>query len=85
MVDPESGRVLHYDNSRVVRGFLLVCSSIGVLIASLLPVLAILALYYVEDMLKRIGITICLTSLFGFAMNLFTSATVKEVFGASAA
>jgi hypothetical protein len=55
------------------------------LLASLLPMVAILILYFVKQTLYRIAIGIGLTALVGLFLSLLTSAQTKEIFGATAA
>ena len=77
-------QVIDYRSSYVVHIFIALWRSLGTLIASLLPILAILALYFEQNTLKRIGITVAFTSTFGICLILFTSASIREVFTASA-
>ncbi|KAK8134226.1 hypothetical protein PG984_006238 [Apiospora sp. TS-2023a] len=54
-------------------------------LSSLLPTLAILVLYYVQDMAKRLGLVILFTTLFAAALAVFTDAKKVEIFSATAA
>ena len=83
--DAELGRVKDYDSAlsvRIIRVLWKVCLT---LLASMLPVLAILVLYFVKPTLYRIAIAVGFTTLVGLFLIVFTSANVKEVFGATAA
>jgi len=53
--------------------------------SALLPIIAILVLYFVKSTLKRIYISIGLTAAFAVAMKLFTDAKKVELFAATAA
>lgn len=53
--------------------------------AAMLPALSILALYFVKNLIKRIGIMICLTFVFSGALAIFTDAKRIEIFSAAAA
>jgi uncharacterized membrane protein YpjA len=59
--------------------------TITVLLACILPIGAILGLYWVQDMTVRLGIIASLTGLFSVIMNLCTVATLSEIFQATAA
>ncbi|KAI1168059.1 hypothetical protein F5B18DRAFT_647281 [Nemania serpens] len=56
-----------------------------VLIACTLPVAAIVILYIVENMATRLGIIAILTGLFSTSMSLLTTASLQEIFAATAA
>ncbi|KAI0206579.1 hypothetical protein F4808DRAFT_454500 [Astrocystis sublimbata] len=56
-----------------------------VLIASTLPIAAIVVLYSVHDMVTRIGIIAASTGLFSTSMSLLTMASLQEIFAATAA
>ncbi|KAI3320413.1 hypothetical protein HD806DRAFT_506288 [Xylariaceae sp. AK1471] len=56
-----------------------------VLIASSLPIAAIVLLYSVKNMTTRLGIIAASTGLFSISMNLLTMATLQEIFAATAA
>ena len=83
--DPESGRIIDERDSVVVKTTKVVGYTFAVVLASLLPVLAILALYYEKNTPKRIYITIGFTAAIGLWLSAFTSAKVNEVFAATAA
>ncbi|KAK8038927.1 hypothetical protein PG993_007338 [Apiospora rasikravindrae] len=54
-------------------------------LSSTLPTLAILVLYFVGDMVKRLGLVILFTTLFAIALAVFTDAKKVEIFSATAA
>ena len=60
-------------------------SALVAALSSILPTLAILVLYYVHDMVQRIGLVIVFTTLFAMALAVFTDAKQVEVFSATAA
>ena len=51
----------------------------------MLPIAAIMLLNSVDDMSKRLNIIACLTGLFSISMNVFTMASLAEIFAATAA
>jgi len=59
--------------------------TVTVLIACMLPIASIMLLNSVEEMQKRLYIIACVTSLFSMSMNIFTMATLPEIFAATAA
>ena len=77
---PETG-IRQYDDARIKR----ISSSVGAILSSLLPTVAILALYFVQRTLLRIGLTIIFTSVFSLALSWFTDARKVEIFSATAA
>ncbi|KAK8006695.1 hypothetical protein PG991_012992 [Apiospora marii] len=54
-------------------------------LSSTLPTLAILALYFVRDMVTRMGLVILFTTIFSIALAIFTDAKKIEIFSATAA
>ncbi|KAI0381477.1 hypothetical protein F5Y04DRAFT_281007 [Hypomontagnella monticulosa] len=58
---------------------------ITVSLACMLPVGAIVLLYTVEDMTMRLIVIAALTGVFSISMNVFTMATLSEIFAATAA
>ncbi|KAJ8131005.1 hypothetical protein O1611_g2619 [Lasiodiplodia mahajangana] len=56
-----------------------------VLIACTLPITAIIILYNVHDMPTRLGIIAALTGLFSTLMSLLTTASLQDIFAATAA
>jgi hypothetical protein len=73
--------VRKYSKKRIDRA-----SNIAVAaISSILPTLVILALYFVERMIVRIGLMIFFTAVFSIALAVFTDARKIEIFSATAA
>ncbi|CAG8976009.1 hypothetical protein HYALB_00007536 [Hymenoscyphus albidus] len=62
-----------------------VANVIGTAISSILPVSAVVVLYIVRDMLKRLGIVALFTALFSLALMATTRAKRIEIFAATAA
>ncbi|KAK7977833.1 hypothetical protein PG996_003883 [Apiospora saccharicola] len=60
-------------------------SAVVAALSSTLPTLAILVLYFVGDMVKRLGLVIIFTTLFAVALAVFTDAKKVEIFSATAA
>jgi hypothetical protein len=56
---------------------------LGTVVSSLLPVLAIVVLYYVKDMLARLGCIAAFTGLFSLALGLMTQGSRVEIFAAT--
>ena len=83
--DSELGRVYNSESTHMGRTMKILWTFAITLFASLLPVLAILVLYFVKHTLYRIAITIAFTAFFGVVLIVFTSAELEEVFGATAA
>jgi hypothetical protein len=59
--------------------------TLTIMIASMLPIMVTIILYIVKDTVKRLGIIAAFVALFSLALGLFTSATLYEVFSATAA
>jgi len=74
-IDPESGLV-QYPNVWFTR----VGKALTTIIASLLPVLAVLGLYFEKDLLKRIYIMIGMTAFLAAVLSLLTNAKRIEIF-----
>ncbi|KAL5322063.1 hypothetical protein ACEPPN_010032 [Leptodophora sp. 'Broadleaf-Isolate-01'] len=73
--DPESGIASYEEN--VLHKY---TSHITTIIASLLPILAIVVLYRVDSMNARLGLIALFTFTFTTALSFFTSATRGEIF-----
>jgi hypothetical protein len=73
--------IVHYDDAHLQ----LPASLLSTFLASLLPVLSIVALYLVESMPKRLTIAAVFTSTFSVALALVTTARRVENFAATAA
>lgn len=77
----KSGPVAAYSDSRISKIATLVTS----VVSALLPVAAVLILFYVKATHDRIYIMLGLTALFAFALAILTSAKHHEIFAATAA
>jgi hypothetical protein len=64
--------------SRVIRG-------IKTLVACMLPVVGIVVLYIVESPSTRLGVIAACTAFFSLTMSSFTSASMTDIFTATAA
>lgn len=53
--------------------------------ASMLPVASIVILHMVKDTEARLGVIAALTAVFSLTLCYFTSASIKDVFSATAA
>ncbi|TAQ89112.1 hypothetical protein B7494_g2578 [Chlorociboria aeruginascens] len=58
---------------------------LGTLISSLIPIAAIVVLYFVSNMVKRLAIVCTFTAIFSIALSLVTMAKRVEIFAATAA
>jgi hypothetical protein len=88
--DPESyrlGSILKQSNTTYHSQTTLLGISrlISMTLASLLPIAAIVVLYAVREMAKRLGIIAALTTAFSLALGLVTDGELIDVFAASAA
>ncbi|PQE07040.1 ATP synthase subunit gamma protein [Rutstroemia sp. NJR-2017a BBW] len=72
--------IYEYKEKTVTR----VADMIGISIASLLPVLAVIVLYSVHEMLVRLGIIAMFTVVFALALMVTTNAKRVEIFAATA-
>lgn len=68
-----------YSDKKATR----VAELVGAIIASLLPVLAIVILYLVKSMAKRLGLVALFTSLFSVSLWFMTDRRLLEVFAAT--
>lgn len=75
------GKIRYYAPEKIKR----VGDGIVVALSAVLPTLAILVLYFVKDMIQRIGLVILFTAVFAIAMAVFTGAKKIEIFSATAA
>jgi hypothetical protein len=71
----------HYRKTRLRA----VSHLIGVLLASCIPAASIFTLYYVHNMVDRLGIILVFSAIFSICLALFTTARRVEIFGATAA
>ena len=60
-------------------------SLIVTVISSVFPIVGVIILYFVKDLLARIGIIAGLTAAFSLVLALVTSAKKSEIFAATAA
>jgi hypothetical protein len=79
-LDFESGIFLYRDSY-----FHRIANVLGTLIASLIPIGAIVVLYFLSDMSTRLAMVCVFTAIFSVALCLVTSAKRVEVFTATAA
>jgi hypothetical protein len=78
--DIETG-VYHYSESSLKK----VAHILGILFASTIPAASIFTLYYVHDMVARLGAILAFSTLFSICLAVFTTARRVEIFGATAA
>ena len=78
--DPDSG-IVEYPDTRLTT----ISNAVGVIFASLVPTISVLVLYFIKNMLVRIGLLVVFTAIFSAALALFTSARKIEIFSAIAA
>jgi hypothetical protein len=72
---------VHYADSKVTS----IAALFGTVIASLLPILAIVVLYVVTDMPKRLGLLAVFTASFSTSLWFLTEGRPIEIFSATAA
>ncbi|KAK5167867.1 hypothetical protein LTR04_007120 [Oleoguttula sp. CCFEE 6159] len=75
------GGLTHYKDTHLNA----VSHFVGTLLASLLPAISIFVLYFVQNMLARLGAIMAFSALFAFTLAVFTKATRIEIFAATAA
>ena len=80
IIDPESGLV-EYIKSRLHK----IAKLISTKIASTMPMIAILGLYFENGLLRRIYIAIGITAAFAGVLSVFSSARRLEIFAPTAA
>ncbi|KAH0551432.1 hypothetical protein GP486_007354 [Trichoglossum hirsutum] len=78
-IDVESG-IVEYRDASLAR----ISTIAATTLSSILPILAVLVLYFVKSTLKRIGVMIGFTTVFAAALATFTSARRVEIFAATA-
>ncbi|SLM38568.1 hypothetical protein LPUS_08827 [Lasallia pustulata] len=78
--DPESG-LYSYKESTLMT----VTHIVGITLGTLIPTAAIFVLYYVHDMVARLGAILAFSALFSLALAVFTKAKKVEIFAATAA
>ena len=78
--DPDSG-IVEYEDTRLTA----ISNAVGVIFASLVPTISVLVLYFIQNMLVRIGLLVVFTAVFAAALAVFTKARKIEIFSAIAA
>lgn len=73
--------LFNYRGSKLTK----VSRSIAIVVGSALPIVAILALYFIDSLLNRIYVMIAFTILFAAAISIFTSANMVEIFASTSA
>lgn len=58
---------------------------LGTLIASMLPAVAIIVLYFIPSTIERLWTIMAFSALFSFTLKVFTNARGAETFAATAA
>ncbi|CAM1506500.1 Fc.00g061410.m01.CDS01 [Cosmosporella sp. VM-42] len=76
----EDDKIRVYNEKKVSR----VGDGIVAALSAVLPMIAILALYFVHSMIKRIGLVIVFTTIFSVTLAIFTGAKKAEIFAATA-
>ncbi|RDL38895.1 uncharacterized protein BP5553_03235 [Venustampulla echinocandica] len=79
--DEEAAEYFEYTDRKVLK----VANVVGTVISSSLLVGSTVVLYFVDNMLARLGIIAALTQVFGLVLVLVTNASKAEVFAATAA
>jgi hypothetical protein len=79
IIDPESG-IVEYDESYLDR----ISKIVATTLSSIIPILAILVLYFIKSTSQRIYIMIGFTAVFAAALTTFTSARRIEIFASTA-
>lgn len=77
----------HLRNSIIYhdRGVLRAIRNVKTIVACMLPIVGILVLNTVKNMSARLGIIAAFTALFSTALSYLSTATVKDIFSATAA
>lgn len=79
-VDKDKG-IVQYSDSAVAKWVIFLAS----IIASVLPVMAIVVLFYIHNLESRIWVTVCMTWVFAATLAITTSVRPQELFTATAA
>jgi len=58
---------------------------VGVVLASVIPAASIFTLYFVNNMIDRLGVLLAYSGLFSICLAIFTTARRVEIFAATAA
>lgn len=78
--DPESG-ICQYSETHLSNAV----NILGTVLASILPIISIVALYFVTDTLVRLGMSVAFTALFSSCLAVMSRAKRVEIFAASSA
>jgi hypothetical protein len=81
MKNQEATNIAHYGKA----GFKRMARIANVMLSTLLPSLAVLALYMIHDPLSRLGAIVGFSAAFSLVLAFFTKARPVEVFAATAA
>jgi hypothetical protein len=73
--------IAHYQEKTLMS----VANILGTLIASLLPIASIVILYFVNNTVVRLGVTVAFTAMFSICLILLTQAKRIEIFAATSA
>ncbi|EXJ76781.1 uncharacterized protein A1O5_01289 [Cladophialophora psammophila CBS 110553] len=79
-VDPETG-ICNYRKTHVRA----LSHLVGVVLASVIPAASIFTLYFVNNMVDRLGVLLAYSALFSICLAIFTTARRVEIFAATAA
>jgi hypothetical protein len=74
-----SAGITSYSDSRIARALDL----FGTIISSLFPISSIVALYFVDNMGRRLGIIAAFTAVFSLCLAIMTNARKVEIFAAT--
>jgi hypothetical protein len=78
--DPEN-QYTEYEDDKLLR----IANILGTFIASLVPLLSIIVLYFIPNLLARLGLVVLFTAMFAFLLILMTKAKMVEIFTATSA
>lgn len=81
MKGQDGTNIAHYGKT----GFKRMARIVNIMLSTLLPSLAIIALYLVKDPLSRLGAIVGFSATFSLVLAIFTKARPVEVFAATAA
>ncbi|KAI4626122.1 uncharacterized protein J4E87_004622 [Alternaria ethzedia] len=85
LVRTEAGDFYDYEDSKVIKVVTGIITLIATIAVSLLPSLIMFWLFHVKRTITRIWVTIGSTVCIGVLLRIFTTATMKEIFGGTAA
>ena len=81
----EAGDLYDYEDSKVIQAVTWIITVLATIAVSLLPSLIMFWLFHVKRTITRIWVTIGSTVCIGVLLRIFTTATMKEIFGGTAA